>query len=237
MTVGMNDLTRLSEEKIVGYRWINSKFPPIHLFDDVASTEEFEDLYEIQALTNPRLQNEIGNLNLLPTSEIPFGITGCHYAAAPFTHINPNGSRFSDGSFGLMYIGDTTETAQKEVEYHQGIYWTRIPGLHYDRFVFKELICTFGVKSGLDASAVTMLDDIYSPTDYTYSRKLGQAIKNSRAYAALRFNSIRRAGGICFALFTPKEVLEVIQAKHYEMIWDGKAITSVNILSTVRTAV
>ena len=59
-------------EIIKSYRLVNSKFPPIALFDDVASDEEFDALYALQALTNPRLQNEVGNLNLIPRSEIPF---------------------------------------------------------------------------------------------------------------------------------------------------------------------
>src|SRR5258705_221801 len=82
------------------YRLVNSKFPPIALFDDVADADEFELLFEIQALTNPRLKNEVGQLELIARSEIPFGIAGCSYAIAPFTHVNPAGSRFSDGSFG-----------------------------------------------------------------------------------------------------------------------------------------
>lgn len=56
---------------------------PISVFDDVAYADEFEALYALQALTNPRLQNEAGNLNFIPTDEIPFGIPGCFYAVAP----------------------------------------------------------------------------------------------------------------------------------------------------------
>ncbi|RLA01353.1 MAG: RES domain-containing protein, partial [Gammaproteobacteria bacterium] len=39
-------------DKQVCYRLINSKFPPIALFSDVADADEFEALYEIQAMTN-----------------------------------------------------------------------------------------------------------------------------------------------------------------------------------------
>ena len=84
---------------IRAYRLVNSKFPPIAIFDDVASADEFESLYALQAITNPRLANQAGRLELIPRADIPFGIPGCSYAAAPFTHVNPDGSRFSDGSF------------------------------------------------------------------------------------------------------------------------------------------
>ncbi len=109
-------------EIIKSYRLVNSKFPPIALFDDVASDEEFDALYALQALTNPRLQNEVGNLNLIPRSEIPFGITGCAYATAPFTHVNPQGSRFADGAFGVLYLADSMDTAVAEVRHHQQAY-------------------------------------------------------------------------------------------------------------------
>ena len=233
MTVQIEDLSVFSEDKLIGYRLINSKFPPIYLFDDVASPDEFEDLYAIQSLTNPRLQNEVGNLSLLPLNEIPFGIPGCHYAAASFTHVNPDGSRFSDGSYGIMYIGDTSETALAEVKHHQNIYWSRVPKLRYERFVFRELACTFGVKNGLDATTIPIDNAIYSPDDYSASRLLGAKIKDDRKYSALRYCSVRNSRSVCYALFTPKELTSVIQAKHYEMIWDRSMISAVNIISHV----
>ncbi|BBC42095.1 hypothetical protein PDPE_1-02936 [Photobacterium damselae subsp. piscicida] len=75
-----------------GHRLINTKYPPIALFDDVASPEEFEMLYAIQALTNPRLRDEVGDICLIDPAEIPFNcLRGRSYAVAPFTHINPKG--------------------------------------------------------------------------------------------------------------------------------------------------
>ena len=119
--VALSSLKAVEKQSIKGFRLINSKFPPINLFEDVANGEEFEALYELQARTNPRIQNEVGNLNLISLSEIPFGIEGCSYAIAPFTHINPNGSRFSDGQYGVLYIADSLETAIAEVKHHHSL--------------------------------------------------------------------------------------------------------------------
>lgn len=231
MTPFTKGITPLIESGVKGHRLINSKFPPIPLFDDVANADDFDALYELQALTNPRLQNEVGNLKLIPLADIPFGIPGCHYAAASFTHVNPDGSRFSDGSFGLMYIGDSTTTAIAEVRYHQEMYWRNVTGLNYDRFIFKELRCKFDLNLGLDASALEKGDPIYLSDDYSYSRKLGAEIKKGREYSALKYHSVRHGDGVCYALFTPKEIIEVIQSKHYEMIWDGRKISSINVIS------
>lgn len=215
-------------EVIRSYRLINSKFPPIALFDDVASADEFDILYEVQALTNPRLQNEVGSLNLIPRSEIPFGITGCSYATAPFTHVNPAGSRFSDGSFGILYLADKVETAVAEVRHHQEAYWSRVQSLNYERFVFRSLVCQFNEAGILDATAVPLSHPIYAPDDYTFSRALGADVKKAKA-PGLRYHSVRSPGSTCWALTTPRNVASIIQSCHYEMVWNNQ-ITSVNKL-------
>ena len=48
-------LPTLKGESLQAYRLVNSKFPPIALFDDVADADEFELLYQIQALTTAQL--------------------------------------------------------------------------------------------------------------------------------------------------------------------------------------
>jgi hypothetical protein len=125
--VRLGSLAALEGDSLQAYRLVNSKFPPIALFDDVADAADFEVLYQLQALTNPRLQNELGRLDLVPREQIPFGIPGCSYATAPFTHVNPAGSRFSNGSFGALYLADRMDTAIPEVRHHQERYWSNVP--------------------------------------------------------------------------------------------------------------
>ena len=225
----LSQLADLPGEQLQAYRLINSKFPPIALFDDVADAEEFEALYQIQALTNPRLQNEVGRLELIPRTEIPFGIPGCSYATAPFTHVNPEGSRFSDGSFGVLYLAATMEAALAEVHHHQDKYWSKIYGLNYERFVFRGLSCSFFDGTMKDATSISMSDSIYAPDDYTHSHSLGKAVKNAGC-TGLRYNSVRLQGSYCWALMTPKPISSIIQSAHYEMIWN-EHITSVNKIS------
>ncbi len=227
--VRLSELAELAGEPLQAYRLVNSKFPPVALFDDVADADEFEVLYQIQELTNPRLKNEVGRLELIRRSEIPFGIPGCSYATAPFTHVNPAGSRFSDGRFGVLYLADTLETALAEVKHHQSLYWSNVPDLNYERFVFRGLFCSF-VDAGMkDATSIAMTDPVYDPDDYTHSRHLGKLVKEAGC-PGLRYNSVRMHGSHCWALMTPKPVLSVVQAAHYEMIWNGQ-VTSVSQIS------
>ncbi|GGW82194.1 RES family NAD+ phosphorylase [Alteromonas halophila] len=224
--VRVDELTDLPEQKTTGYRLVNSKFPPIGLFDDVADAEELNAVYACQALTNPRLQNEVGNLNLLASQDIPFGITGVSYAVAPFTHVNPDGSRFSSGDAGVLYIADNTVTALAEVQYHQQQYWSKIDGLAYDRFVFRELCCEFttlGYKT-LERNAHSA--DLLDPDDYTHAQSFGGALRQA-GVAGLRYPSVRKHGQYCYALFSPKTVTRVVQAGHYEMVLrDGRLWTN-----------
>ncbi len=221
------DVKKLPAREVTGYRLVNSKFPPIDLFDDVASAEEFAALHALQALTNPRLQNEIGNLALLPPERIPFGIRGCSYAVAPFTHVNPQGSRFSDGSFGVLYLADTLETAIAEVKHHQQVYWQNVPELHYERFVFRGLKAIFDEGGLGDALALPIDHAIYAPDDYSVSRPFGDGVR--RSMDGLRYHSVRKLNAHCWALMTPTNVADIIQTTHLEMIWNG-AITQVNHL-------
>lgn len=217
--------------QLPAYRLVNSRFPPIALFDDVADADEFETLYQLQTLTNPRLQNETGRLELIPRGEIPFGIPGCSYATAPFTHVNPAGSRFSDGHFGVLYLAGSLDTALAEVRHHQNLYWSKVAGLNYERFVFRGLSCLFGEGGMLDATAIGLHDPIYDPADYCAAQHLGRQVRQA-GHPGLRYRSVRNPGDDCWALMTPKPVLSIIQTAHYEMIWNG-GITSVSAISAV----
>jgi len=217
--------------KLQAYRLVNSKFPPIELFDDVADADEFDMLYQLQALTNPRLHNETGRLELIPRGEIPFGIPGCSYATAPFTHVNPSGSRFSDGSYGVLYLADNMETALAEVRHHQELYWSGVVGLNFERFVFRGLSCQFDEAGLLDATTVALTDPIYDPSDYSAARQFGRQLRQD-GFAGLRYRSVRKPGQHCWALMTPRNVLSIVQTAHYEMIWNA-GITSVSAIGEV----
>ena len=123
----------------IAYRLVNGKYPPIAIFDDVADQSDFDALFAVQALTNPRLQNEVGDLNRVPPAERPWGIPGCNYALGPFVHVSPAGSRFSDGAYGVFYCADRMATALAETRYHQQRYFQQVDGLKYDRIVMRGL--------------------------------------------------------------------------------------------------
>lgn len=209
------------------FRLINSKYPPQSVFDDVADADEFDALFALQALTNPRLKAMAGNLSLLPRSDIPFGIAGCSYAVAPFTHVSPSGSRFSDGRFGVLYLADTVKTAISEVAYHQNKYWSKVPELAYERFIFRALSCEFCNVALADLTVLPSTDAIYAKDDYAAAQALGLRLRGTGS-AGVQYHSVRSSDAVCWGLFSPRYVTKMVQSAHYEMIWQNGGISAIN---------
>lgn len=205
------------------YRLVNGKYPPIHIFDDVADQGDFEALYAVQAITNPRLQLQIGELHRVAPECRPWGIPGCHYALAPFVHLNPQGSRFSDGDYGVFYCAGQMATAIAETRYHQERYFQCVSGLKYDRVVMRGLKVRFTAVLHNIHQPYRDDDHWYHPDDYRGARRLGRALFET-SQNGLAYTSVRRAGALCFALLSPHLIESVLPASHYEYIWDGEKI-------------
>ena len=100
------------------WRIIASRYPPIQLFERLTPDPAVWDaLLALEQLTNPRVRDEVGEIALVPPDERVSG-PGASYVMASFTHLNPRGSRFSDGSFGVYYAASELETAIAETIFH-----------------------------------------------------------------------------------------------------------------------
>src|SRR5690625_2335852 len=91
------------------YRIVPSRFPPVGVFDRIADPEDLDALFELESMTNPRLREEAGALALVPPDR-RIGGPGATPVMAAFTHLNPEGSRFSDGSYGVFYAAHGVST-------------------------------------------------------------------------------------------------------------------------------
>ncbi|MFO1388114.1 RES family NAD+ phosphorylase [Cellvibrio sp.] len=207
----------------IAYRLIPSKYPPRSLFDDVANHDEFEILFAIQELTNPRIRNELGNLNRVPAEQRPYGIRGCNYALGPFVHLNPAGSRFSNGDFGVYYAAEDVQTAIAETRHHQQIYFSGVVGLKFDRLTMRCLKTQFTAGLHDIRGDEFKNENWYLKDDYTAGQQLGSLIKRE-GMDGLAYLSVRLENKTCYALFSPILIKDVVQTTHYEYIWDGEKI-------------
>jgi len=51
------------------FRIVPSRFPPISLFEAVADPADLEAVYEIEAMTNDRLRDEVGDITLVASED------------------------------------------------------------------------------------------------------------------------------------------------------------------------
>lgn len=95
-----------------------SRFPPISLFDAVADLADLDAIYEIEAMTNDRLREEVGDIALVASGDRVSG-PGTSPIMAAFTHLNPEGDRFTNGTYGVFYVGKSIETSVAETKFHR----------------------------------------------------------------------------------------------------------------------
>ena len=86
------------------------------------------------------------------------------------------------------YLAERMDTAIAEVRHHQERYWSNVPDLNYERFVFCGLTCSFTDAGMRDATPVPLSAPIYAPTT-TRARinwETKPSARNARACATTR---------------------------------------------------
>jgi hypothetical protein len=203
------------------YRIVPSRFPPVGVFDRLADPADLDAVFAIEALTNPRLREEAGALRLVPSQRRISG-PGATPVMAAFTHLNPEGSRFSDGSWGVFYAAHSMATAVEETVYHRERFLaaTAEPACEIEmRCYLTSLDCKLhDVRGGWPAAN--------DPHSYAASVPLARALRAAGSNGIV-YDSARHAGGECIAAFYPDVVAPCVQAQHLIYRWDGRRIAQV----------
>ena len=204
------------------YRLIPSRYPTVGLYDRVADPADLDVVFAIEALTNPRIRDEIGQLQLVPPDERVSGV-GATPVMAAFTHLNPDGSRFSDGSYGVYYAAQALATAIAEVSHHRAVFLARTnePAIDVDMRV---------ITATLDASLHDLRKlgkpgaELFDPDRYGASQTLGIELRAAGSWG-VQYPSVRHAGGLCVGVFRPKALRNARSGAHIALRWDGTQIT------------
>jgi hypothetical protein len=205
------------------WRVIASRYPPINLFERLTSdTAVWDALIALEQLTNPRVRDEVGNIALVPPDERVAG-PGASYVMAAFTHVNPKGSRFSDGSFGVYYAAAVLETAIAETAFHFEAFArdSADPPRSEDfRVLVGAVTAEFEDVAALPAAQrVGILD----PESYAASQAYAQEIRAAGA-DGVAYPSVRHAGGQCIGAFRPRAVGVPRQERHLKYRWNGERV-------------
>jgi len=206
------------------WRIIPSRFPPIQLFERVTDPQDLDAIVALESLTNPRLRDEVGDISLVAQGDRISG-PGTSIIMAAFTHFNPRGSRFSDGSFGVYYAARDLDTAIEETKYHRERFMraTAEPAMELDMRVYlADLVGDFHDIRGQKPQQPL----VYHNDNYAAGQHLAVELRKQGANG-IAYDSVRKTGGECAAVFRPPLLSNARQERHLCYVWNGAKIGDV----------
>ena len=209
------------------HRLIPSRFPPIDVFADVASSRDRDALTDLEGWTNDRIQNDLGERVMIPRSEWPTGNNASVIMAA-FCHPNPAGGRFTSAELGGWYAAFALRTAHKEVAYHRWQEFVEV-GETTGRVEMREYLADFNEEFH-DVRDRGRFAAVYSPTSYVRSQAFGLRLRSEGSNGVI-YDSVRDPGHHCLVAFKPKVVLNVRQGAHFEYTWSGHSQPEIRTLT------
>lgn len=210
------------------WRLVPSRFPPTGLFDRVASSEDLEIVLHLEGLTNERLREQAGDISLVAPEDRLLG-PGTTPIMAAFTHLNPEGSRFTSGEYGVYYAAKVIDTAIAETRFHRARFLaaTNEPPIEIDmRSYASDLEAAAHDLRGLQEALPAVYDP--GPANYGAAQTLAGKLRDKGSNGIV-YDSVRDPGGECAAIFRPPVLSPVRQGPHLCYVWDGDAITSVYV--------
>lgn len=204
-------------------RIIRSAFPPIDLFEDIADPADWSLLISAEQKTNPRIMATIGNLDLIPVDR-RVGGNGASYLMGPFTHVSTDRpSRSTDGSYGVLYVGDRFETALFETIHHHARFMARTKEAPGWTSQFREIVMSVDADiHDLRSLAVKPVLAL-APESYAASQALAATLRGAGSNGIV-YPSIRNREGECVALFYPDCASDPVQGRHLDYHWDGRRV-------------
>lgn len=165
----------------------------------------------------PEAQRQI--LSLLQLTG-PVSADADAYVRLPFRF--PTVSRFSDGSYGVLYAANSLITAVRESAYHLARFFAdgNAPESQTRRTRLEMHVRSRvtdirrSVRPRLNAA-------IYDPDDYRVAQNYGR--KARRRSRALHYDSVRnRHGGHCVGAFVPEAIVDAAIAGEVGLVWNGQ---------------
>ena len=220
----MTDIPTARVEWRPCFRIVPSRFPPINLFEAVADPADLDAVYQVEAMTNVRLREEVGDISLVPPDDRVSG-PGSSPIMAAFTHLNPEGDRFTNGTYGVFYAGRTIDTAIAETRHH------RIRFLQATSEPAQELdMRVYAVDLDAELHDIRQMREThaayYHPGSYGVSQELALQLRQGGS-CGIVYGSVRDESGECAAVFRPRLLSNCRQERHLCYVWDGKTISTI----------
>ncbi|MBI4371296.1 MAG: RES family NAD+ phosphorylase [Elusimicrobia bacterium] len=206
------------------WRIIPTRYPEERLFDRVTEPRDRNVIEHLEQITSDRMRQERGEISLIPPGD-QVTERGSTYIMAAFTYRSPEGSRFSDGTYGVYYSARAIDTAVAEARFHreQFMRWTKESPM---RLEMRVLTANLAADMHDIRGMAKQFSKVYSKTNYAASQELGLKLLKAASYG-VAYDSVRHDGGECAALFRPPALSHCRQERHLIYEWDGKQISKV----------
>jgi len=207
-------LTRAPVDWHPAARIVSARRTPEELFEGIASADEARDLLTIVTAGRPAR---------FDPADVAVG-EGAGWVMAAF--LQGGAARFNDQSFGAFYAAREEATAIAETQFH------------YARFLLaaREDYALIGVRVLLADIAARAIDirgrartlpQLYDPDPSHYARSQQWAVAQRATGAdGVVYDSVRREGGECIALFRPRLVTRCRAGDRLVYEWDGGSIVA-----------
>ena len=190
-------------------RIIATRFPSVDILSQLVDPEDIDALRAIDDRTNPRL-----------------AVPGSSVIMAPFVHVNPNGSRFSDGRFGIFYAAHRLPTALAEVRYHRERF---LIASHEPPQTLELMLYEAAIAGDFHDIRASANRGWYGAVSYARSQPLGARLHRAGS-SGIVYQSVRDRAGECVAVFRPPLVKRCRPVKPLFAHWDGTRITRITTL-------
>lgn len=209
------------------------RHPLAALVDLVEQPEDLEELLALRSLTDPVAADALYNISLVVPEDRYVG-PRASIAMGPFLTIGE--SRFSPGTYGVLYTADAFVVALRESSYHAA------KKLRATYMTEPSIVPRYGLELFLDESDHLDIrrggaDDVHEPAIYdldvyTSAQALGARLR-ADGHQGVWYDSVRSSGGTCYATFRPVAVRDVADTvREIELIWDGSAIAEYREVQT-----
>ncbi len=207
-------------------RIVPTRYPAVNLFDRVADAADFDALYALEALTNERARQELGEIERVPPDQRLYG-PGSGPIMSAFTHVNTLGSRFSDGAYGVFYAAHERATAVAETRYHHARFMaaTQERPQHLPMRLYHVAIAAH-LHDLRDLHGTAVPEAVYAEQDYSAAQALGRRLHTAGSGGVV-YRSVRHDGGQCVGLFKPNGASACLHAAYLLYAWDGQRFTDV----------
>lgn len=208
------------------YRVILSRYPQINLFERVSSPEDWDVLYAVESLTNPRLRDEVGDIRLVPPEDRVYG-DGASWIMAAFTHppADGRGGRFNR-DFGIYYCTADEAVAIAESSFHRARF-LRESGIDKTTQEMRVIRAQLGPATLHDLRQLTG-QVIYHSDDYGEAQQLGYGLRDAKSYG-VHYSSVR-VKGECYGVMRAKVLSDAIHWRYLRYHYAQGSIVEVESL-------